>query len=135
MWWNTHYTNGEAISHQFIMLLDPPNGKSWAKFGTRGQYRGRLLILSARSLKVLGIRFSNIYPHFLHIYILISSTRYMKLPISGMYGMYTSLEIPNTLYFSNELDYTMQIEVRQNNFKLTNKVHTLWTYVILNWTI
>ena len=37
MWWNTHYTNGEAISHQFIMLLDPPkweNGKSWAKVGT-----------------------------------------------------------------------------------------------------
>ena len=26
MWWNTHYTNGEAISHQFIMLLDPPGG-------------------------------------------------------------------------------------------------------------
>ena len=29
--------NGEAISHQFIMLLDPPkreNGKSWAKVGT-----------------------------------------------------------------------------------------------------
>ena len=33
MWWNTHYTNGEAISHQFIMLLDPPKreklGQSW----------------------------------------------------------------------------------------------------------
>ena len=46
MWWNTHYTNGEAISHQFIMLLDPPkilppgwakkNGKSWANSQARG---------------------------------------------------------------------------------------------------
>merc|ERR1712053_11394 len=36
---NTHYTNGEAISHQFIMLLDPPkreNGKSWDNFQARG---------------------------------------------------------------------------------------------------
>ena len=34
---NTQYTNGEAISHQFIILLDPPKReyeKSWAKVGT-----------------------------------------------------------------------------------------------------
>ena len=46
MWWNTHYTNGEATSHQFIMLLDPRGGprtgkreklgQSWDNFQTRG---------------------------------------------------------------------------------------------------
>ena len=36
MWWNTHYTNGEAISHQFIMLLDPPGAPQMGKLENIG---------------------------------------------------------------------------------------------------
>ena len=33
MWRNTHFTNGEAISHKFTLLLDPPKKlpQGWAK--------------------------------------------------------------------------------------------------------
>ena len=41
MWWNTHYTNGEAISHQFIMLLDPPGGPPNGKTGKAGPKLGQ----------------------------------------------------------------------------------------------
>ena len=57
MWWNTHYTNGEAISQQFIMLLrggssffcpNPWGGEGGLPVGTKSQllpfFFGRLLL-------------------------------------------------------------------------------------------